>query len=139
MTTAAAQVAPQKNSTTINSQGRKTIIACKWFRETLEAADNGTMVTLRQLEMLLRIADNKGVGQVELAQAMAVPPSSISKNAKILGQMIVKSATGAKVDVGMGLIEQRPDDFEGRRKNLHLTRKGEKLMATFCEYLNGGA
>ncbi|OIN15568.1 MarR family winged helix-turn-helix transcriptional regulator [Shewanella algae] len=85
-------------------------------------------MTIQQLQVLLEIMCDEGVGGKEMEKRVKQTQSSASRNMRLFTKM---RAPGKP---GLDLVEWRPDPGDFRRKCAHLTDKGvelrETLMAT---------
>ena len=82
-------------------------------------------VRASQIEMLLTIADTPGLDQTEIANRTHSKRSSVSRGIDSL-------STGRRDGKGAaaGLIEQRIDPDDDRRRLVYLTKKGQALLLT---------
>jgi len=117
---------------------RKLINALRTLREELEinVAHRQSMMTIRQLEILMRIADaDEAVSQVDLVKSTGMSVATISKNVITMGNMWVKDEKGETIDIGMGLVEQKAELLDARKKRITLTEKGRKTVKAFFDNL----
>ena len=70
------------------------------------------------------------IGDVQ--RACGLPPTA---TARALGILLRKS----RGQLGLNLLEARPDPFDGRVKHLHLTLRGEKLWKDTSKHLEDRA
>ena len=83
----------------------------------------GADITIQRLLILLNVYLHEGLSQKELlAQLDATSVTALSRNLADL------SAWTTKKQPGPGLIELRVDPLNLRRKTIHLTAKGRRLL-----------
>jgi DNA-binding MarR family transcriptional regulator len=80
-----------------------------------------------RLLLLLAVRDPDPVPYDEVCKRLGLSNAAVSRNSKQLGVHMVKGEDGWK-DVGLGLIDVRPDIYETRRNVMSLTDKGRKVM-----------
>lgn len=80
-------------------------------------------ITVQRLLVLLSVADHPGCSQHDLGQRLTgISSTALSRNLADL------SALTSRKLPGPNLIRQQPDPTNLRRKQLHLTRKGQRLI-----------
>ena len=81
------------------------------------------------ISLLLAVIEyEQGITHTELAKQVGMSQPATSKNCKILGVQLKRSAKGGFVDQGLGLIEERV--LQGStQKAVFLTKKGKSLAA----------
>lgn len=95
------------------------------------ARDNlSSDVTVQRLLVLLCVARQEGLSHRELAQVLpGISTTSLSRNLADL------SALTSRKTPGPGLIEQRHDPLNLRRKQLFLTTRGKRFMKRWNQHL----
>jgi len=82
-------------------------------------------LTVRQLQVFLEVADNPGISVGEVADNTDM---SMAAASHCLSQLISHGKAAESDKRGLGLIKMVEDPRERRRKNLVLTKKGEKVL-----------
>lgn len=97
-------------------------------------AELGPDVTLQRVLILLNVFLNEGLSQSELLRVLdATSPAALSRNLADL------SAWTSRKQPGPGLLELRPDPMNLRRKSIHLTEAGRRLVARITRPASGAA
>lgn len=103
------------------------------FELALRAArrELGADVTVQRLSILLGVHRNEGLSQSELLHHLdATSITALSRNIADLS-----SRTSSK-QKGPGLLELRADEMNLRRKTVHLTAKGRRLVGRILAILD---
>ena len=87
------------------------------------AADDLSL-SIEELICFLTVAGRPGLSVGELAEAAALPQSTVSRHLKRLSA---------------DLIAQKVHPLHGRQKALHLSKEGRALLARFDQVLKRGA
>ena len=83
----------------------------------------GADITIQRLLILINVYLHEGISQRELLQELdATSVTALSRNLADLSALTTKKAPGP------GLIELRTDPMNLRRKTIHLTPKGRRLI-----------
>lgn len=94
--------------------------------KTLRADDDAEHdMNLSMVQALLLVYQHDGISQRELSQLMDITPPVLSR---IIASLSPQVRRQGKVVDGRNLIEQRQDEADWRRKTLHLTQKGKRLI-----------
>jgi len=92
----------------------------------------------QQIVLLLAVAMEEGITQYQLGINLGMPPGTVSRNVKMLGQWGARDAKGSLSMKGFNLLDTRPDVEERRRMAVFLTPKGRALIMKLTEILEGG-
>ena len=101
------------------------------FQVALMASSAHPKLRVRQLAFLQYVALNPGRTQTEIAEALGVSTSAISRNIDVFG-------TGyAKTDrhKSHGLVESLRDKADERLLLIYMTRKGERFLEDLADLL----
>jgi DNA-binding MarR family transcriptional regulator len=96
------------------------------LEEALRAArrELGADVTIQRLLILLNVYSNEGLSQSELLRQLeSTSITALSRNIADLSRWTSKKREGP------GLLELRVDPMNLRRKTIHLTRKGKRVVS----------
>lgn len=85
--------------------------------------------TLRQLCLLLYVAQHEGETQMELAASLNISEGVISKNIKMMCISGKRDSEGKMVLKGHGLLDIRPDIWDRKRNACFLSAKGKTVIA----------
>ena len=88
----------------------------------------GPDVTVQRLLILLKVYGNEGLSQSELLGLLE--GTSVTALSRNIADMSTR--TSQKRD-GPGLLELRTDIMNLRRKTIHLTKKGRRLVRTLLD------
>lgn len=100
----------------------KLIVALEKIRKN---TDN---ITIVHTLALLRILTDPGIAQADLTKVLGVSDSTTSRAVQALGMKYgIDPATGRNTQSGWGLVESLQSDTDSRYKELHPTKKGERL------------
>ena len=87
-------------------------------------------ITVQRLLVLLHVAAHEGSSQQQLAETMGgISATALSRNLADL------SALTSRKSAGPGLIEQRSDPDNLRRKQIYLTEKGHRVLRRWQRFL----
>lgn len=87
--------------------------------------------SLGTVALLLMVTTEPGLSQTEYADKLRLGKTTLSQQALRLTEL------DAYHKPGLGLIEQRVDPRERRRKTLHLTKKGSRVMGKILKSMEG--
>lgn len=87
---------------------------CRAHRNLVAAALDEIDVHVGQDHFLYRLAIEDGLTQSQLAEALCIDASTVTKTLGRLGRD--------------GLVERRPDPADGRIQRVHLTPRGQALL-----------
>lgn len=110
---------------------RTTIATMIALVEELRKID--PVMGMQMLATFLAIAQDEGLGVMEVAKRTNQSAASASRNTKMCSPL---RKAGKK---GYNLIESRYDDYEQRRKVLSLTPTGRTLIKKLTAILNRGS
>ncbi|WP_151904049.1 MULTISPECIES: hypothetical protein [Roseomonas] len=80
-------------------------------------------MTVENLMVLLKVAQNPDIRQSDLAKDMEMSPSVSSRNIAELSEVKLHGQPG------LGFLDSRPDIMDRRHKQLSLTKDGEKFVS----------
>lgn len=86
---------------------------------------------IQQLSTLLAVAKHSGASVTELAKFLPQSEQAVARNVRIL------TAVASPTRAGYGLVAQKLDDRDSRKRVLCLTDKGELLMERLNSVFNG--
>lgn len=82
-------------------------------------------LTLRQVNILMFLAENPGASVRDVERGLEIPFSSASKNVNFWGDIYRKDVQG------MGMVTQKFKEGSKKTKAFTLNQKGQKLLANF--------
>jgi len=85
---------------------------------------------LQQIETFLLVAKRQPTTVTDLCRYLPQAPQSVARNVRIL------TVVANKERDGYGLIEQILDVRDSRKRHLHLTGKGERLIKELSKVIN---
>ena len=91
----------------------------------------------QQVLILLRIMQEPGINQPDLADTYDLTGASVSRSLRALGQYQENDKHGNSVVKGPDLVELRPDLYRPRSLACFLTKKGKALQQKLLRTANG--
>ena len=94
----------------------------------------GDGMTFNAMLVWMYVAENEGINVTDLARLCRVTEATASRSARALA---APGTTGA-LPPSLGLLELRPDPYDGRGRLLYLTATGRKLRDTIDASIRDG-
>ena len=120
----------------ISKQTKDTVFKLYQYTEAIRSEINAE-IPPQQILIFYLIALNEGIGQVEIANMLAMPEGTVSRNVSKLCARMRRTPEGGVAMVGYGLLETRQDDVDdSRKKCVYLTDKGVRVLTRLTTIFN---